>query len=460
MNTTLPQPDIIQFPTPTTAAAPDDELKQAVRHDGIFCLMAMLYYPESRPLLASRLHPHFFTDLAAGVLWRVSLDLHNEGKAITPLIAYDAVGKDDEIRKAANPRSRPYLASANMIIAHAATVYQDMERNMRTVTAAEIEQRAQIFVEGASRLMLIGLMQEAVTQLANPCNVTQAIGALTSRMEEIAARTELPYMSGKDMGELLFELAERGMAGDMRPTPTGIASLDPLIGGGIGKRELAVLAGGTGTGKTTLALQIALNISQAAQTGGGQVLYYSLEMTKEQLTIAAWSILTNTYKKKLVMGEMDAGECTALTRLAGELAQYQIDIKYAPTMTTLQLVAEAQAAHHRRPVKLIVVDGLWLLGDNIADKTEKVKMQVMALSQLAKRTGATVLALSQYYGAVQAETVGMNDLRGGGFVGYHPDLVIALARDGDETIAKVLKNRLLGNTGETATLIWEGTRYA
>lgn len=63
-----------------------------------------------------------------------------------------------------------------------------------------------------------------------------------------------------------------------RVVKTGFPSLDRLIGG-FEKGELITLGGYSGGGKTTLALNIATQIAQA----GGNVLYFSLEMTKVEM---------------------------------------------------------------------------------------------------------------------------------------------------------------------------------
>jgi 5S rRNA maturation endonuclease (ribonuclease M5) len=59
---------------------------------------------------------------------------------------------------------------------------------------------------------------------------------------------------------------------------TGITELDTLMGGGIGIAELTLLTGYTGTGKSALTQQIAVNIART----GIKVLYIAGEMTPKQ----------------------------------------------------------------------------------------------------------------------------------------------------------------------------------
>ena len=63
------------------------------------------------------------------------------------------------------------------------------------------------------------------------------------------------------------------------PIPTGIHSLDDMLGGGLPRGSLTLITARPGMGNTSFALQLAGNIA----TAGGRVLFFELEMTKEQL---------------------------------------------------------------------------------------------------------------------------------------------------------------------------------
>ena len=61
--------------------------------------------------------------------------------------------------------------------------------------------------------------------------------------------------------------------------PTGISSLDKMLGGGLRRGSLTLIAARPGMGKTSLALQLAGNIAAV----GKSVCFYSLEMSKDSL---------------------------------------------------------------------------------------------------------------------------------------------------------------------------------
>ena len=64
-----------------------------------------------------------------------------------------------------------------------------------------------------------------------------------------------------------------------RPIETGISDLDRLLGGGIMRQGLIMLGAAPGMGKTTLAQQIFETMAK----NGTEVLYFNLEMSREQL---------------------------------------------------------------------------------------------------------------------------------------------------------------------------------
>src|SRR5256885_15746217 len=63
--------------------------------------------------------------------------------------------------------------------------------------------------------------------------------------------------------------------------PTGFPSVDRLLGGGLRRRDLIVLGGDVGSGKSALALGIALRVAQ--QESGPGVAFFSGEMNEERL---------------------------------------------------------------------------------------------------------------------------------------------------------------------------------
>src|SRR5256712_966281 len=88
--------------------------------------------------------------------------------------------------------------------------------------------------------------------------------------------------------ESLVERVDQQRPGDIPgdTIPTGFPSIDRLLGGGVRRRDLVVLGGDIGSGKSALALGLALRV---AQRGAGVALF-SGEMDEERLMERALAI--------------------------------------------------------------------------------------------------------------------------------------------------------------------------
>ena len=71
-----------------------------------------------------------------------------------------------------------------------------------------------------------------------------------------------------------------GRFGEYQPVPLGFGLLDKTIGGGLRAGELLLIGGAQGTGKTTMALQMARNV---ASSGQANVLYVCFEHEEQYL---------------------------------------------------------------------------------------------------------------------------------------------------------------------------------
>jgi replicative DNA helicase len=86
--------------------------------------------------------------------------------------------------------------------------------------------------------------------------------------------------SAIDVLNTLSDKVSRGEVGEYQPIPLGLTPLDKTLGGGIRAGELLLIGGAQGTGKTTLALQVARNIAMGGQAS---VLYICFEHDEEYL---------------------------------------------------------------------------------------------------------------------------------------------------------------------------------
>ncbi len=130
----------------------------------------------------------------------------------------------------------------------------------------------------------IGLSPEQM----QPTLAPQQPSAITHTDETIGGKT-WEYDSGvgvvepRSATQVLSTLAGKVAEGDVsqyQPVPLGFTPLDKSIGGGIRAGEMLLIGGAQGTGKTTMALQMARNIVMG---GLASVLYICFEHDEEYL---------------------------------------------------------------------------------------------------------------------------------------------------------------------------------
>src|SRR5436309_14327026 len=135
--------------------------------------------------------------------------------------------------------------------------------------------------------------------------------------------------------------------------PSGFGSLDKLLGGGLRRRDLIVLGGVGGSGKSALALGIALRVAQ--HEGGPGVEFFSGEMDEERLMERALAV-----EGRVGVDELRAAKLSDQTR--AEVGGAAVRLRGLP-LTILPLAApdfETLSARldPLRQLGLIVVDYL------------------------------------------------------------------------------------------------------
>ena len=225
--------------------------------------------------------------------------------------------------------------------------------------------------------------------------------------------------------ERLEEFLKQGV--QYRGIPTGYADLDNKLAG-MQDSNLIVLAARPGIGKTTLALNIALNVALKEKHTVG---FFSLEMSKEELVdrllvghadIDAW---------KLKTGRLSDEDYKRLTDAMGDLAEAPIYIDDTPGISILEMRTKARKLKIEKNLKLLVVDYLQLAdaGRRFDSRVTEVSMISQGLKNLARELKIPVIALSQLSRAVEqrgTKKPQLSDLRESGSIEQDADIVAFL----------------------------------
>ena len=224
--------------------------------------------------------------------------------------------------------------------------------------------------------------------------------------------------------ERLEEFIKKGS--HLRGVPTGFTDLDNKLSG-MQDSNLVVLAARPGIGKTTLALNMALN----AAVNKIPVGFFSLEMSKEELVdrllvgradIDAWRLKT---------GRLSEDDYKRLTEAMGELSEAPIFIDDTPGASILEMRTKSRKLKIEKDVKLIIVDYLQLAngGRYFESRVNEVSFVSQGLKNLARELRIPVLALSQLSRAVEqrgTKKPQLADLRESGAIEQDADVVMFL----------------------------------
>ena len=332
------------------------------------------------------------------------------------------------------------------------------------VTVLEQMRQNGVYDEQNSRSYLLQLMDTTPTA----SNVGEYISimkdkALLRRIAETAGDITAMIQNGTDTGQDVLEAAETRIYGIRRGRAaqglehissvlltvyerlaelaasdsavpglsTGLADLDRAIAG-LNPSDLILLAARPGMGKTSMALNILL---QVGKYSGKTVVFFSLEMSREQLAMRLISNESFVDNKRLVSGRLDEDDWTKIAAASAALNQTQILIDDNPSLTVADMNAKCRRVEN---LGLVVVDYLQLMqaaggkSDRGENRQQVVSDISRALKIMAKELNVPVICLSQLSRGPESRADKrpmLSDLRESGAIEQDADIVMFLYRE-------------------------------
>ena len=211
---------------------------------------------------------------------------------------------------------------------------------------------------------------------------------------------------------------------------TGFTQLDNMTSG-LQNADLIILAARPSMGKTALALNIARN---AAVDAGVPVAVFSLEMSKEQLSLRMLCSEARIDSSRLRGGFFSMEDWHRLTDAAGILSECPIYIDDSPSLSAMEIRAKARRLKMDKNIGLIIIDYLQLMqGRSSAERRDLEISEISrGLKALAKELDLPVMALSQLNRMLEQRTdkrPRLSDLRESGALEQDADVVAFIYRD-------------------------------
>lgn len=238
--------------------------------------------------------------------------------------------------------------------------------------------------------------------------------------------------------------------GQLTGLATKLDDLDHKLGG-LHPSDLLILAGRPSMGKTALATNIAFNVAKNYQwipdpeapngrktIAGGVVMFYSLEMSGEQLASRILSEASGVASDKIRRGEIEPHEFGRMKDAQELIDDIPLFIDATGGQSIAKLRARARRQKRKTGLDLIVVDYLQLVtvdgqrGGGNQNRVQEVTAITGGLKALAKELNVPILALSQLSRKVEErddKRPMLSDLRESGSIEQDADAVMFVYRE-------------------------------
>lgn len=264
----------------------------------------------------------------------------------------------------------------------------------------------------------------AATTLANDDLSEAEVESARDALTEALRANEIPTEPLGD--EALLFLESIGTThGVSQPNPTGFDKLDTMLGGGFRSGQLVVVAGRTGGGKTSFALQVARQQAEARKSA----LIVSLEMPKAECIARVLSQMSGVPATSIVGKQFDLLQKQQIVESQSRLAGMSLAVDDCPKRTTAEIEAMAADYKRRNGLDVIVVDYIQLIASENSSRhstrAEQIGKITRDLKVMARTLDCCVIGLSQLKRSDNDEAKPkLSDLRESGSIEQDADVVL------------------------------------
>ena len=365
---------------------------------------------------SDKLRPADFYDKRHSIVFDAMMRLYERHRPVDLLTLSDELTKRSELEIVGGSAYLTELTNYVPTSAHA-TTYAEI------ITQKAVRRR---LIKASTDIAELGYDEEREISelLSNAENQLFAVSDTNAKQDLVSLESILT-----DSFDRIEELHRDG--GKLRGLSTGWRDLDNLTAG-LQRSDLIILAARPAMGKTTLVTNLAYNVASKERQS---VLFFSLEMSKEQLVdrmladasgVNAWNIRT---------GNLSNDDFEKLSHAMGEMAEAPIYIDDTPGVTVLEMRTKARREAHNHPLGLIIVDYLQLMqgsGRSDGNRVQEVSEISRGLKLIARELNVPVIALSQLSRSVEQRSPQipmLSDLRESGSIEQDADIVAFIYRE-------------------------------
>lgn len=372
-----------------------------------YVIGSLLVDPTAYTLVSQYLDEDCFYEPMCRDIWKA---VDNMGKQGMPI---DVISVSAELSKQKSNVTALDLMNISAQIASSAHV------EYHAIRLQDLGRRRKLWVVG-QQLSKVGLSEEVLTADAHQ-EAIESIGGVFEKADGVFTLND----AMNSLNEIMVKNATVG--GVTTGTKTGMERFDEK--GGLQKSDLIIVAGETSQGKTSLALCI----TRHAIENGAKVAFYSMEMTKEQLTARLLSAKTNIPANNILYsGSLAPSEIRMIDDARGKLPGENLFFDDKSTSNIDSILLSIRMLKMQKDIDGAVVDYLQILNVN-SRSTSFSREQAMGdaarrFKNLAKELNIWIIALSQLSRDSNCPEPNLNRLRDSGQIGEAADVVILVYR--------------------------------
>ena len=272
-------------------------------------------------------------------------------------------------------------------------------------------------------------------------------------------KTQKIYTNAELLSAVFAELKQKSLNPSLAGLISGFYELDSFTQG-FQKSDLIIIAGRPSMGKTALALNIGLNIIKNLSL---PVLFFSLEMSKEQLIYRLISSETNISNMRLKTGNLYKEDWLKLNEIIKNFSRLPFFIDDTPNPTIQEIKMKIKKViFEQNQIGLVIIDYLQLMQNSkfkTENRSQELSQITRSLKNLAREFQVPIIALSQLSRNVENRTNKrpiLSDLRESGSIEQDADVVLMLYRENyyssnsstiDNNVQLIISKQRNGPTG-------------
>lgn len=299
------------------------------------------------------------------------------------------------------------------------------------ITTSNIKAYVEALKEYSQKRYLINISKSIQLNIdKSPEEIQQVINTL---IVDMTAESVTETVEGQE--EEYLNVLDKRMKGEINPLKTGLRDLDNNITGFNGG-DLVTIFAFSGVGKTTLATQIALNVIRQKK----KVLFFSLEMPKEQIRDRIISNLTNIAFRNIKYGKLQDEELNKVIMANGYLSRDK-GLLVSEEDELVDITSKIQYEVLKNNIDIVFIDYINLVNitGNNKEEHQKITECTRLFKKLAKSIKKPIVILAQ--GKQESahkmqnknialwDKVAVNDIAGGASIYRDSDIVLGMYRN-------------------------------